>query len=161
AQEAELRSILGLSVPELAELSKACLRRGLLVRGSEGLSGESFSSTYEVSSQALALDIIDRMDPERRQRLHDKIAQGLLRVDKIPLEEIAYHLAKGGQAEMAARYYQDAGMALKDQGQISSALKCLGKSIQLLPDGSTPWREMVAEAAQLSVLSGNYSEAEK
>lgn len=160
-QEGELLSILDLSPAELVQLSKNCLKKGVLCNPQQVLSEETISVTFQMNSQALALDLIDRLSPETRKTLHEKIAQGLMKSEIAPLEEIAYHLSKAGLSELAAQFYENAGMAFKDQGQISSAVKCLGKAIPFLTEGSSPWQNLLLETIRLLVLAGAYSEAEK
>jgi tetratricopeptide (TPR) repeat protein len=78
----------------------------------------------------------------------------------MPLEEIAYHLSKGGETERGADYYKQAGFSYKDQGQISSATAYLTKSINLLPEGSPVWQELLLETSRLLVQAGQYREAQ-
>lgn len=159
--EGELLQILGASASALGGLMKNPVRMGLISSRSSPLEEHDFASVYQVNSQALAASLIDGLDPERRQSLHHKIAAGLKKSGQAPLEELAYHEAKAGLAEDAAKSYEEAANALKAQGQISSAARCFAKAIQLLPEGSEHWREIVTELSRLFIISGSYAEADE
>ncbi|MCE9625854.1 MAG: AAA family ATPase, partial [Deltaproteobacteria bacterium] len=85
ASEPELRQILEIESAGFAQLAENCLKLGLL-------SGNPYGEPiYHVSSQALALDLIGCLEPERRRLLHQKITRGFAKLPGIQLQELAYH----------------------------------------------------------------------
>ena len=155
ASEQELSTILGMSPSDLLDLATNCFKFGLM---SGNLYGDPI---YRVSSQALALDLIGCLEPERRNALHDKIALGLSQRSETPLQELAYHYARAGKRSEAFDYYQQAGTSLEKEGKISSACDCLSKATDLLEAGEAKWQELTLKVFRLLVLSGDYREAEK
>ncbi|MFO1463582.1 MAG: protein kinase [bacterium] len=159
--EAELTVILGATPAELGALAKPAVRHGLILeRTDAGLDGD-FSVTYQLHSQALATSLIEGLEPEVRKALHAQIARGLEAGGQAPLKELAYHLAKAGQVERAADCYEEAAKGLQAQGQVSSAARSYSKALQLLPEGSARWQELLTELVRLYILSSSYVEAEE
>jgi serine/threonine protein kinase/tetratricopeptide (TPR) repeat protein len=154
----ELAKIFDTTEATIAALADACIRNELVGGGS---AGEGEPAIYQVSSQALSLDIIRSIEPDRSTILHKRIAKGLAQVPATPLNEIAYHSAKGGETEKAINLYREAASDYKEHHQVATATDCLVKAIDVCPPGLPAWKELLQDAAQLLIVSGSYTEAEK
>lgn len=153
----ELANILWLKESEIAGLASTCLREELLSATS---GGEGQPLKYQVSSQALSLDIIRSLPPEQSAGLHHRIARGLAEISETPLNEIAYHTAKGGDVDTAISYYRKASSFFKKQRRVAAATDCLVKAINFCQPSAFVWHELLQEASQLLIVSGQYREAE-
>jgi tetratricopeptide (TPR) repeat protein len=153
----ELAKIFDTTDATIAALADACMRNELISGGSPG---EGEPAVYQVSSQALSLDIIRSIEPDKSTRLHKSIADGLSQIPSTPLNEIAYHNAKGGDTEKAISLYRKAATDYKEHHQVSTATDCLVKAINVCPPGLPVWKELLQDAAQLLIVAGSYTEAE-
>ncbi len=147
----EFAAILEKESPSSIRTLQKLVRDGLLAN--EG-------SFYRVSSQALALSLIQSMTSERKQDLHLKIGLHLKRKGEAAPSEIAYHLSKGGAKSEAGRYYEQATALSQSQGQLQLAADYLKKAIPLYEEGSEAWQRIALEAAYLMIRTGSYQDAE-
>jgi tetratricopeptide (TPR) repeat protein len=157
AREEELANIMALPPRTIARLADACARSDLL--GSIP-SAEGEARVYQISSQALSLDIIRSIEPARSKELHGRIAAGLTKTAGTPLNEIAYFTAKSGDVERAIAYYREASADFKKQLQLPSATDCLVKAINICPTAAPVREELIKDVAQLLIVAGSYREAE-
>jgi len=151
ATKTELSTILEKTTVRISGLADACMRNELITGG----------ETFQVSSQALSLDIIRYIEPEKSRFLHHRIAIGLEKIPATPLNEIAYHTAKGGEVDKAISYYRDAAIDYKEHHQVSTATDCLVRAIDICQPGAPAWKALLQDAAQLLIVSGSYREAEQ
>ncbi|MBI4211172.1 MAG: hypothetical protein HY540_00905, partial [Deltaproteobacteria bacterium] len=153
---AECEAILQLSLVDVNSLAEACRRHDLI---SEETTLDGGPKRYRMSSQALALDVIARLEPQERCGLHRRIAAGLVTVGAIFPSEIAYHFEKAGDAEKAADYYRQAGEKAKLDGQLNTAASFFTKAVDLTPRAAKGWQTLLEEAGRLLILTGDFSRA--
>ncbi len=149
----DLAHIMARPVEDLPKVAARAQRAGLLLLAYESL-------TYQLSSQALALNLIRQLDPAKRAGLHLKIAAGLEGLEGTPPAELGYHWAKGNEKEKGRRYLKLAAAHLKEEGQLSNAAKYLHDAISLLQKGSQEWIEMIEEVTRLMIATGDFGGAE-
>lgn len=150
----ELATIAKTSSAEIFARMEPCVRLGLMTRPPDG-------DRYEVASQALALDLIHRMESGRKKNNHLQIGAGLEKAGGSNFRELGYHWATGGDLEKGKNYYKKAAAELKSKGDFSEAANYFSKSIPLASAGTGEHQDLVAEAVTLLTLTGNYTAAEK
>lgn len=150
--EEELSRTLERDRESFAALSHPLERKGLVQRRYEFL---------QLSSQALALDLIRHLDPSHLRRTHLKIAATLDALAQAPPEEIAYHWGRSGETRRAMELYRQAAQDYSRLGQVSGASRCLQKARELVPRDSDLWREFSLGSARLLILGAQYEDAEQ
>ncbi len=150
-QESELAKTLGADPGVFRD------RLQLLIR--EGLVEGELTGTYQLSSQALALDLIRLLAPEEKALLHRRIADGLDRLQTAPSEEVAFHMARGGKEDEALRLYKEEADRFAAEGRTAAACRCLVKARELEEEGSEEWQELTLKSARLLILTGAYQQA--
>ncbi|MBI2083932.1 MAG: sigma 54-interacting transcriptional regulator [Deltaproteobacteria bacterium] len=156
SSEKEFSEILHLSEKETGPIFEKMVRSGL-IRKEMGPSKIS----YELSSQALALEMIKTIEPEKKKGLHQKIALGLEKQSEKSIEELAYHFASGGEKEKAQRLYEEAARELKEKGLISQAVECLKRASSLCEEESSRADTLRFQLVRLLALSGSFREAQE
>ncbi len=156
----EMRSLaetLGEGHAQLVRLLERCQREELVVSIP---APDPARTLVQVSSQALALDIIRSLDPERGMRLSGVIAEGLSKIEGVPRNEIAYHTAKAGNVDKAIRIYEQASDEYKERHQIGPAADSITRAIAICPQTSASWPELLEKAANLLMVTGSLREAQ-
>ncbi|MDO8494752.1 MAG: hypothetical protein Q7S68_05390, partial [Deltaproteobacteria bacterium] len=113
----------------------------------------------EVSNRALALNLLEHLEPAIKKEWHQKIAQGLEKLGG-NIDEIAYHMAAGGVIEQARRFYIQAAEEYQKKNQFGVAARRYARAIALMKEGSAEWIDLSEETVHLSILAGDYQKAE-
>ncbi len=161
ARADELSRILGKPLEDLPKLMAQSQRAGLLgARHAPNLL--IHNGNIQLSSQALGLDLIRRLDEVHKADLHRRIATGLDGLDGSPPVELGSHWAQAPEKEAKEKgrhYFRLAAAHLKEMGHLSRAAKYLDQAISLSEKGSPEWAAMVEEEARLKIATGDFNGA--
>ncbi|MBX3271400.1 MAG: protein kinase [Sandaracinaceae bacterium] len=135
-----------LELTEPARHLGALAKRGLVSARRGGVEGH----VYRFRSSLVA-DVAYRMNTdEARGELHRMAAAFLERAPGVDREELARHLALGGEPERAAAAYAQAAFEASVRGDGSSVLRCADRALELGVEGETACELHLARADALS-----------
>lgn len=152
-----LSAIASLSPEKVIAAIEPCVREGLVERSS--LPGGNVE--YQMSNQALALDLTNRLSVTHKQWLHRKVAFGLEKGEDSTPGRIGYHMAKGGEWKRGKEYYKREAVRLKELGEFTGAAHYFVRALTLSPATFPEHQELAEEATRLLILTGDYQEANR
>lgn len=151
--EMELMSMTGLPVGVVKERTDRPIRFGLIRKEIRPLN-------FQISSQALALDLVNSLTTSEQQELHLRLAGTFAKLPDPSWVEIARHWEEGGNMSAAIDGYSRAGREFTEKGEYGSAVEVRLKALQLVPEREPRWDELALETSRLLISAARYREAE-